>query len=264
MWTRSHSRWRASRRPVCPIRSRRRRSTWVPSPTRWSKLQSPLRSADGNSAASSSSRSARCSSPASLAWLRSGRCSQRMRWRRGAGRCPPRGVPSRLGGLAALELNPLRLYLGPLRKRQRQHAILELRTHVLRVDSIWQREGPGERAVVSLIGEVPLVLVPPLVVALSGDAEAVAGERHFQILFFQAWHIGLEDERVARLLHLERGNPRSGAGDRFDVAERIPAKHFAHQVKRIPRSAPLARHFTRLIPTNDAFHLGPPFCTPTT
>src|SRR5581483_6260217 len=74
---------------------------------------------------------------------------------------------------AALDVDLLRLHLGQLRNRQRQHALAQVGLHVVGVDALGQRERPREAAVRALVGVERLVLLTLLLLALAAHRQAV-------------------------------------------------------------------------------------------
>src|SRR5512147_814605 len=66
---------------------------------------------------------------------------------------------SRLLLLSGLDLDLLRLLLGPLRNRQREHTVSELRAHVVGVDAFGQGERARERAIRALVREEAVALL---------------------------------------------------------------------------------------------------------
>src|SRR5579875_2794796 len=110
------------------------------------------------------------------------------------------------------DLNLTRLLLLGLRDRDLQHAALEARRHLIRIDALGQRERAGEgaeRALQAVVALLLLVLDRPL----PGDREHAVLHLNGHVLLTHAGEIGADEVVIGGLHQIHRGDPppRGGA-----------------------------------------------------
>src|SRR6266498_2193005 len=109
--------------------------------------------------------------------------------------------------LADRDVNVLGLGFLGLRKRDGQNAVLVGGRGFVHGHRSRERNGALEAAEEPL-GAIHLgVLVLGFALALARNAQAVVVERNFNVFLLHARQLGLDDELVLLLVHVERGSP---------------------------------------------------------
>src|SRR3990172_11743579 len=101
--------------------------------------------------------------------------------------------------------------LGPLGGGDLQDALVETGVDLALVDRIGQPHRAREAAEAALAQLIVLLLLLALVLLLALDRENAVGERHREILLFDARQIGLDHDRLGVLVDIEVGHHGLGA-----------------------------------------------------